>query len=111
VVDWIGHGKSLTVGVFVGVFIILVHGFIYSIHALSDTVSQSTPRIVERWYTSKNMNAFPSSAPGATARKLAISSFEGCMAGRMRYLIETSKWFRRRVKRSLSFGLGHLCLG
>ena len=41
--------------------------------------------------TSKNRKAFPSPASGAKAMKLATSSSEGNMAGRVQYPIESSK--------------------
>ena len=47
----------------------------------------------QRWgirLTSKNMKAFPSPASGATARKFAMSSFEGNMVIRLQCAIERS---------------------
>lgn len=43
--------------------------------------------LVLGWLTSKNMKARPSPASGAKATKLAISSFEGSIADRVRYFI------------------------
>ncbi len=40
---------------------------------------------------SKNINALPSPASGAKVMKLAISSFEGNIAGRLRIAIENFK--------------------
>ena len=83
--------------VFIGVFIKLIESFIYGIGPLQDTRQQGRysgrPEASE-CLTSKNMKAFPSPASGAKAMKLAISSFEGNMAGRVRYPIESSQEVR-----------------
>jgi hypothetical protein len=93
----IGHWIRWTLRIFVGVFIILVNSFIYGIRTLCPRhisvrllLCMSKGQRWGIWLTSKNMKAFPSPASGATARKFAMSSFEGNMVIRLRCAIERS---------------------
>ena len=47
--------------------------------------------MAQQQLTSRNTNAFPSSAAGAKAMKLAISFSEGIMIGRLAHPVERSK--------------------